>query len=130
MKSILSPTAPAPVGPYSHAIEAGALVFCSGQTAVDPATKALIEGDIAAQTRQVLENVARILSAAGLTLNDVAKTTVFLRNMSDFAAMNATYASVFGSHKPARSTIGVAELPGGAQIEIECIAVKSGMLPA
>ncbi|HET6569149.1 MAG TPA: Rid family detoxifying hydrolase [Rhodothermales bacterium] len=130
MKSILSPTAPAPGGPYAHAVEAGALVFCSGQTAVDPATRTLIDGDVAAQTRQALDNVARILDAAGLTLRDVAKTTVYLRNMGDFAAMNAAYADVFGAHRPARTTIGVAELPGGAQIEIECIAVRSGLMPA
>ena len=122
MKSIHAPSAPAAIGPYAHAIAAGPFVFCSGQTPIDPATGKLIEGDIEAQTQRVLDNLAAVLAAAGLTLRDVVKTTVFLKDMGDFARMNAVYAAAFAPHKPARSTIQVAKNPLDARIEIECIA--------
>lgn len=124
LRSVSSSEGPRPVGPYSHAIVAGDLVFCSGMVPVDPATNTLIEGDIATQTRRALDNLAASLSAAGSDLSHVVKTTVFLVDLADFKAMNEAYAQRFGEHKPARSTIGVAGLPLGARIEIECIAVR------
>jgi 2-iminobutanoate/2-iminopropanoate deaminase len=125
MKSIHSPAAPAAIGPYAHAIAAGPFVFCSGQTSLDPATGKLIEGDIEAHTQRTLDNLALVLAAAGLTLRDVVKTTVFLKDMADFARMNAVYATAFAPHKPARSTIQVAKNPLDARIEIECIACQA-----
>jgi 2-iminobutanoate/2-iminopropanoate deaminase len=123
MDPILAPDAPAAVGPYSAAVRAGGFVFCSGQTPLDPATGRLVEGDLADQTRRVFANVTAVLSAAGLTLADVVKSTVFLTTMDDFAAMNAVYAEAFGDHRPARSTVAVAGLPVGARVEIEVIAL-------
>lgn len=120
-----SEDAPKAVGPYSQAIVAGHLVFCSGQIPLDPATGQLVEGDIAVQTGRVLDNLAAVLSAAGSGLAQVVKTTVFLEDMNDFNAMNEAYAMKFGQHRPARSTFQVAKLPRGARIEIECIAVKA-----
>lgn len=125
LRVIRTESAPAPVAgaPYSQAIAAsGAFVFVSGQVPVDPATGALVEDDITTQTRRVLDNVAAVLGGAGATLADVVKSTVFLVDMSDFAAMNAVYAEAFGAHAPARSTIGVAALPLGARVEIEVVA--------
>jgi len=122
---ISSAEAPAAVGPYSQAIAAGSFVFCAGQIPLDPATGNLIEGDVTAQTRRVLDNVKAVLAAAGATLNDVVKSTVFLLDMNDFAAMNAVYAEYFASPFPARSTIQVARLPKDARVEIEVIAVRS-----
>jgi len=119
-----SEDAPKAVGPYSQAILAGELVFCSGQIPLDPATGQLVEGDIAAQTGRVLDNLAAVLAAAGSDLAHVVKTTVFLADLGDFAAMNEAYATRFGEHRPARSTVQVAALPRGARIEIECIAVR------
>jgi 2-iminobutanoate/2-iminopropanoate deaminase len=110
------------VGPYSHAVEAGDFVFLSGQTPLDPATKALVPGDVAAQTEQVFANLSAVLGAAGLTSDDVVKVNVFLTDMADFAAMNAVYAGKFSAPYPARSTIAVAGLPLGAKVEIEMIA--------
>ena len=115
--------APAAVGPYSHAISTGQLVFVSGQVPLDPATKQLVEGDIGGQTRRVLENVQAILAAAGTSLAQVVKTTVFLADISDFAAMNAVYAEFFPQEPPARSAFQVAALPLGARVEIEVIAL-------
>ena len=115
--------APAPIGPYSQAIIANGFVFVSGQTPLDPATGEMISGDIAAQTARVLDNLAAILAAAGTSLQNVVKTTVFLHAMSDFAAMNAVYAARFGEVPPARSTIGGLELPRNAQVEIEVVAI-------
>ena len=112
------------VGPYSHAVEAGALIFLSGQTPMDSATGKLAEGDIAAQTEQVFKNLFNVLAAAGLTEADVVKANVFLTDMGNFAAMNAVYATKFSAPYPARSTIAVAGLPLGAQVEIELIARK------
>lgn len=124
LRSVSSTEGPRPVGPYSHAIVAGDLVFCSGMVPVDPATNTLIEGDIATQTRRALDNLAASLAAAGSDLAHVVKTTVFLVDLGDFKPMNEAYGQRFGEHKPARSTIGVAGLPLGARIEIECIAVR------
>jgi 2-iminobutanoate/2-iminopropanoate deaminase len=121
--------APAAVGPYSQAIRTGQMVYTAGQIGLDPATGKLVEGDIAAQTEQVLRNVAAILEAAGTDLNHVVKTTVFLQDMGDFAAMNVVYGRYFGDpesggHRPARSTVAVAALPRpGALVEIEAVAV-------
>lgn len=117
--------APAAIGPYSQAVRLGQLVYCSGQIALDPATGSLVEGDIAAQTHRVLQNLQAVLESAGASLASVVKTTVFLVRMSDFSAMNAVYASYFegpGKIAPARSTIAVAELPRQALLEIECVA--------
>jgi 2-iminobutanoate/2-iminopropanoate deaminase len=126
MKTVIaSAAAPAAVGPYSQAIAVGNLVFCAGQIPLDPASGNLIEGDVTAQTRRVLENVKAVLAAAGTTLNDVVKSTVFLLDMNDFAAMNAVYAEYFSAPFPARSTIQVARLPKDARVEIEVIASRS-----
>lgn len=114
--------APAAIGPYSQAIRCGALLFCSGQIPLDPYGGDLVEGGIEAQTTRVLDNLTAVLAAAGATLGDVVKTTVFLASMDDFPAMNQVYATYFGEAPPARSTIGVAALPKGARVEIEAIA--------
>ena len=125
MKSISTSNAPAAIGPYSQAVDSGAgLVFLSGQLPLDPATGAFPEGGIQAQTRQSLRNVQAILEAAGLSLANVVKTTVFLADMGDFAAMNEVYASFFAEPFPARSAVAVKTLPKGALVEIECIAAK------
>ena len=117
--------APGAIGPYSQAIASGNLVFCSGQVALEPASGALVEGDVRAQTRRVLENLSGVLNAAGSSLAQVVKTTVFLIAMSDFAAMNEVYAEFFPGEPPARSTVAVAELPKGARVEIEAIALRA-----
>lgn len=122
LRTIKADGAPNAVGPYSHAVLAGDLVYCSGQVPLDPATSELVTGDIAAQTNRILDNLAAVLVAAGSGLARVVKTTVFLTDIGDFAAMNEVYAKRFGEHRPARSTVGVAALPRGARIEIECIA--------
>jgi 2-iminobutanoate/2-iminopropanoate deaminase len=123
-KSITAPGA-ASVGPYSHAVEAGEFVYLSGQTPIDPATGKLAEGDIAVQTTQCFKNLFAVLAAAGLTPDDVVKVNVFLTDMGNFAPMNAVYMQQFQAPFPARTTIGVAALPLGAQIEIEMIARRS-----
>lgn len=110
------------VGPYSHAVESGALVFLSGQTPIDSETGKLVEGGIARQTEQCFKNLFNVLEAAGLTPDNVEKVNVFLTDMSNFAAMNEVYLKQFSSPYPARTTIGVAALPLGAQVEIEMIA--------
>lgn len=114
----------ASVGPYSHAVESGELVFLSGQTPLDSVTGKLLEGDIGAQTEQCFKNLFHVLAAAGLTPDDVVKTNVYLMDMNDFAAMNAVYAKQFAAPYPARTTIGVAALPLGARVEIELVARK------
>ena len=122
---ITTTQAPAAIGPYSQAIRTGDLLFTSGQVALDPATGALVSGGIEAQTTRVLENLKAVLAAAGLDMADVIKTTVFLKNMSDFAAMNEVYARYLapeGVVPPARSTVAVAALPKDALVEIELIA--------
>jgi 2-iminobutanoate/2-iminopropanoate deaminase len=124
MRDAISTTdAPQAIGPYSQAIRAGNLLFASGQIPIDPATGAVVAGDIAAQTRQVFENVAGVLKAAGGSFDHVVKTTVFLTDMNDFAAMNAVYAEYFALPAPARSTVQVARLPRDARVEIEVVAV-------
>lgn len=112
------------VGPYSHAVEAGDLIFLSGQTPLDSATGKLVEGDIEAQTEQCFVNLFNVLAAAGLTEANVVKANVFLTDMGNFAAMNKVYATKFSAPYPARSTVAVAALPIGAQVEIELIARK------
>ena len=121
---ITAPKAPKAIGPYSVAIQTGDFVFCSGQTGIDPATDDLVSPDLEAQTRQVLTNLKNVLEAAGTSLEKVVKTTVFLRDMTDFPKMNAIYAEFFGENPPARSTIAVAGLPKGGIVEIEAIALK------
>lgn len=117
--------APAAIGPYSQAIKAGGMVFAAGQIPLDPATGQIVSGDIQAQTTRVLENVRAVLAAAGASFETVVKTTVFLKSMSDFAAMNEVYARYFTGVAPARSTVAVVDLPRGALVEIECIALVS-----
>lgn len=121
---ITSPEAPAPVGPYSHAVKTGNLVFVSGQTGMDQATGKPLEG-VEAQAKQALTNLETILRAAGLSLADVVKTTIFLTDMADFAAVNGVYGEVMGASPPARSTVAVAALPLGASVEIEVVADAS-----
>jgi 2-iminobutanoate/2-iminopropanoate deaminase len=123
--AIATTDAPAAIGPYSQAIRVGDTLFTSGQIPIDPATGELVPGDITAQTTRVLENLKAVLAAAGVDFVHVVKTTVFLKSMSDFAAMNAVYATYFAPHgviPPARSTVQVAALPKDAMVEIECIA--------
>src|SRR5690348_939528 len=122
---ISTASAPAALGPYSQAIALDGMVFASGQIALDPASGQLVEGDVQAQTHRVLQNLTAVLEAAGSSLGNVVKTTVFLTSMSNFTAMNEAYATYFGEEPPARSTIAVAELPRGAQVEIEAIAVRN-----
>ena len=122
-KTIINPAKSAPaVGPYNHAVRVGDLLFCAGQIPLDPATGQLVPGDIKDQTRRVLENVKCILDDQGLTFANVAKSTVFLTNLADFAGMNEIYSQYFTSDFPARSTIQVAALPRAASVEIEVIA--------
>jgi len=116
--------APTAVGPYSHAVATGSLVFCSGQGPIDPVTGENVRGDIRLETGRVLDNLARVLEASGSGLDRVVKTTVYLVDMGDFAAMNEVYGSRFGAHRPARTTVGVASLPKGFRVEIECIATR------
>jgi 2-iminobutanoate/2-iminopropanoate deaminase len=122
--AVLTATAPAPIGPYSQAVRVGDDVYCSGQIPLDPVTGALVPGDARAQTQRVLENLGAVLSAAGLDFSNVVKTTIFLIDMNDFAAVNEAYEAVFGDSKPARSTVAVAALPRDARVEIDCIACK------
>jgi 2-iminobutanoate/2-iminopropanoate deaminase len=117
--------APAAIGPYSQAVSAGGLVFLSGQIPIDPATRALVPGDVRRQTRQVLDNLKAVLAASGATLGDVVKTTIYLTNLADFNAVNEIYAETFSAEPPARATVGVAALPMGAKVEIDAIAVLS-----
>lgn len=125
MKEILSTqAAPAAIGPYSQGINGGNIVITSGQLPIDVATGAFAEGGIAGQTHQSLKNVEAVLAAAGLTMENVIKTTVFLKDMNDFAAMNEVYATFFPQNPPARSAVEVARLPKDALVEIEAIAVK------
>jgi 2-iminobutanoate/2-iminopropanoate deaminase len=122
-EAIHAPNAPAAAGPYSHAIVANGFVFTAGQVGLIPSTKSLAEGGIQGQTRQVLENLSAVLAAAGTSLDRTVKTTVFLANMGDFAAMNEVYATFFPSQPPARTTIQAGALPMGALVEIEVVAV-------
>lgn len=121
---IYTPNAPAAIGPYSQAVQAGNMLFVSGQIPIDPATGEFAGSDIATQTNQSLTNIKNILAAAGYTMNDVVKITVLLADIADFAAMNAVYAEYFTENKPARAAFAVKDLPRGALVEIEAIAAK------
>ena len=123
---ISTPNAPRAIGPYSQATRANGLLFTAGQVGFDPATGELVDGGISEQTERVLANIGAILAAERLDLSAVVKTTVYLVDMADFAAMNTVYAKAFGDHRPARSTVAVAALPRGARVEIEVIAAVSG----
>jgi reactive intermediate/imine deaminase len=124
-QAVVTAAAPAPVGPYNQAVKAGGLLFCSGQIALDPATGAMVgDGDVELETRQVLANLLAVLAAAGCTAQQVVRTTVFLADLADFAAVNAIYGEVFGEGvSPARACVEVAALPKAARVEIDCIAV-------
>lgn len=125
MKKVISTSkAPAAIGPYSQAIQVGNLVYTSGQIPIDPATGSFVEGDVKEQARQSLTNVKAILEEAGLTLDNVVKTTVFLADMNDFSDVNAVYAEFFAEPYPARSAVAVKTLPKGALVEIEVIAAQ------
>jgi len=117
--------APEPVGPYSQAIEVRGLLFCSGQIAIDPKSNQVMQGSVAEQTEQVMKNIDAVLKAAGLSFDHVVKTTIFLTNMADFAAVNEVYGRYFRSAFPARSTVAVAGLPKGVNVEIEVLASRS-----
>ena len=119
--------APAALGPYSQAIVANGMVYCTGQVAIDPATNQLVEGDVRAQTRRVMENLGAVLDAAGSSLQYVVKTTVFLADFHDFPAMNEVYAEYFGAVEPARSTI-AGGLPRGLLVQIDCIAIVPSLV--
>lgn len=123
-KIVFTENAPQAIGPYSQAVEINGMLFLSGQIPVDPSTGEFVKGGIAEQTTQVFENIKSVLCAAGFTLDDVVKTTVFLSDMSLFSAMNAVYATYFTGDFPARSAVAVKELPKGALVEIECLAIK------
>ena len=119
---IATESAPRAIGPYSQAVRAGNLIFASGQIPIDPATGEFVSDEIAEQTEQVLRNISAVFEAAGASLNEVVKTTVFLADMDDFTAMNDVYARFFGEHRPARATVQAARLPRDAKVEIEAIA--------
>lgn len=123
MKEIISTeNAPGAIGPYSQAVKIGGFVFCSGQIPIDPATGSFISENVADQTTQVLKNLSAVLEAAGTSIGNVVKTTVFLADMNDFTAMNEVYAQFFNDNKPARATVQAARLPRDARVEIDCIA--------
>ncbi len=115
-------TAPAAIGPYSQAVKCGNMLFCSGQIPLDPLSGELVAGDITTQAEQVMNNIAAVLSAAGVGFDDVVKTTIYLVDMADFAAVNDVYGRRFAAHKPARSTVAVKSLPRAAMLEIEVVA--------
>ena len=123
MEIISTEKAPGAIGPYSQAVKTENMVFCSGQIPIDVATGEFVSDDVAEQTRQVLKNLTAVLEAAGTSLNKVVKTTVFLADMNDFAAMNEIYAEFFNDNKPARATVQAAGLPKNARVEIDCIAL-------
>jgi 2-iminobutanoate/2-iminopropanoate deaminase len=123
METVSTDNAPGAIGPYSQAVKTGNMVFCSGQIPIDPATGNFVSDDVTEQTEQVLKNLTAVLEAAGSDLGKVVKTTVFLADMNDFAAMNEVYARYFDANKPARATVQAARLPRDARVEIECIAV-------
>jgi len=125
MKKIISTDeAPGAIGPYSQAVRRGSLLFCSGQIPLDPKSGEIVSGDIATQTRRVLDNIAAVLRAEGLTFDNVVKTTIFLTDLRDFQTVNEVYSSYFKQEPPARSTVQVSALPKGANVEIEVIAVS------
>ena len=122
IREVATDSAPAAIGPYSQGLVHGGLLFSAGQIPLDPATGELVAGGVAEQTEQVLRNLDAVLSAAGAARDTVLKTTVFLRDLGDFAAMNEVYARFFGTHRPARSTVQVARLPRDSAVEIEVVA--------
>lgn len=124
MKFIASEDAPKAIGPYSQAVATEQFIFTSGQIPLDPQSGKLVEGDFAVHARRVFENLRGVLEAAGASFSDVVKATVFLKQLSDFEVLNGIYAEYFGDHKPARSTVAVAQLPKDAVVEIELIAMK------
>jgi 2-iminobutanoate/2-iminopropanoate deaminase len=125
MKKIISTNeAPAAIGPYSQAVRSGRFLFCSGQIPLDPKSGEIVSGDIATQTRRVLDNIAAILQVEGLTFDHVVKTTIFLTNLDDFQTVNDIYGSYFKQDPPARSTVQVSALPRGANLEIEVVAAS------
>jgi 2-iminobutanoate/2-iminopropanoate deaminase len=124
MKEIIATDkAPGAIGPYSQAVKAGGMIFCSGQIPIDPATNEFVSGGVAEQTEQVLKNLDAVLTASGAGLGSVVKTTVFLADMGDFTAMNEVYGRYFVENTPARATVQAARLPRDARVEIDCIAV-------
>jgi len=125
MKFIATKEAPQAIGPYSQAVEANGLIYTSGQIALTP-EGVMVEGDVENQTHQVMKNLFHVLEAAGVSFNDVIKTTIFLADMSDFDKVNKIYAHYFGDHKPVRSTVAVKTLPKNALVEIDCIALAGG----
>lgn len=122
MKKIFTEQAPKAIGPYSHAIQTGNLIFCSGQTPLNPETMVIEGATVTEQTTLVLTNLERVLQTAGCNRNHIVKTSVFLKNFADFEKMNQAYAAFFGDHKPARTTVEVSRLPKEALVEIECVA--------
>jgi 2-iminobutanoate/2-iminopropanoate deaminase len=124
--AVTAPDAPRAAGPYSHAVRAGDLLFCSGQVPIDPATGALVEGSIGDQTRRCLENLAIVCAQAGATLGDAVRMGIYVTDMGTFAEVNEAYGAFFGDEPPARSTIGVAALPLGAQVEIDAVVALAG----
>jgi 2-iminobutanoate/2-iminopropanoate deaminase len=124
MRTIATPDAPKAIGPYSQAMLTGGQVYTAGQIALDPVSMELVQGDVAEQTERVMQNLRAILEAAGSGMSSVIKTTVYLIDMGDFAAMNEVYARHFGDHRPARSTVAVAALPKGARVEIDAIGIR------
>jgi len=124
-KVISSPNAPAAIGPYSQAIQAGDVLYCSGQIALDPKTKKLITASIEDETRQVLTNLGEVLKEAGYTFNDVVRATVFMTDIENYKRINQVYAEFFSESKPARAAVQVVKLPAGANVEISCVAVKT-----
>ena len=122
LRPVSTEHAPQAIGPYSQAIVAGGFVFLSGQIPLDPGTGKVVEGDVKAQTEQVLKNLAAVLDAAGTSFRNVVKTTVFLHDMADFAGMNEVYGGAFGAHRPARSTVAATALPRNVLVEIDLIA--------
>jgi 2-iminobutanoate/2-iminopropanoate deaminase len=125
INTVATERAPKAIGPYSQAIVADGTVYTAGQVALDPQSGALVGETVSEQTEQVLKNLAAVLTASGSSLGQVVKTTVFLADMADFAAMNEVYARHFGGHRPARSTVQAAGLPKGARVEIDAIAIRS-----
>ena len=120
-EAVMAPDAPAPAGPYSHAVRSGGLLFCSGQVPIDPATGKLVEGAIGDQARRCLENLTTVCRQSGVTLADAVRMAIYVTDISTFAQVNEVYGSYFAADPPARTTIGVAALPGGAQIEMDAI---------
>lgn len=123
MDYVATDSAPKAIGPYSQAVKANGVLYTSGQIALDPRSGNLVEGDFAAQARRVFENLAAVLKASGSSFDRVTKATVYVTDLANFTVLNGIYAEFFGNHKPARSTVGVAQLPKGAQVEIDLIAL-------